>query len=143
VPVLVTVEEPVENGATAAPVRACLPADVPERDKRVFGLCDQDDIRDAVLAQPRRTAVLVGLETDVCILHSAVGLRQNGFRVVVVSDATGAPGDEHELGLERAAAFGAEFVHAKGLYYEWVRSLEGLRRAKTPHPIRPPLGSGL
>lgn len=142
IPQFVTVEDPGRNGATTEAVRARLAPDTPERDKAVFGLCGQPDLRAAIVGQPRRTAVLVGLETDVCILHSAVGLLAEGFRVVVVGDATGAPGDEHALGLARAAAFGAEIVHAKGVFYEWMRGLAAFR-APTWTPLTPPMASRL
>jgi nicotinamidase-related amidase len=102
IPRFVTVDDPSRNGATVDAIRSCLgPADA-DRDQLVFGLAGQPDLIAALLAQPRRTAVLIGLETDVCILHSAVGLAECGFRAVIVADATGAPGGEHALGLERA-----------------------------------------
>jgi nicotinamidase-related amidase len=111
-----------------------------QRDKRIFGLCSQDDLRDAILAQPKRTAVLIGMDTDVCVLHSAVGLRAAGFRSVIVSDATEAPGAAREQGLARAAALGVEIVATRGLYYEWIRSLDRWAFAQAPPSIVPPTG---
>ena len=89
VPLFATVEDSAKNGSTTERVLACFDRDLPQRDKRIFGLCSQDDLRQAILAQPKRTAVLIGMDTDVCVLHSAVGLRAEGFRSVIVSDATG------------------------------------------------------
>ena len=126
VPVFATVEDPARNGMTTERVRACLEPDLTQRDKRIFGLCGQSDLRDAILAQPRRTAVLIGMDTDVCVLHSAVGLLAEGFHTAIVSDATEAPGAGREQGLARAAALGVEIVGTRGLYYEWVRSVDGL-----------------
>ncbi|MBV9511839.1 MAG: isochorismatase family protein [Caulobacteraceae bacterium] len=141
VPLFVTVEDPARNGWTTAPVSALFDQDLVQHGKRVFSLCGQPDLAAAMLRQRRRTAVLIGLETDVCILHSAVGLGALGFRAVIVSDATAAPGEEHALGLARAAALGAELIHAKGLFYEWTRSLDGLAALKAGSPIAPPAGS--
>jgi nicotinamidase-related amidase len=143
VPLIVTVEDPARHGLTARPVGDLLPPDQIQHDKWVFGLCGQPNLAEVILGQPRRTAVIVGLETDVCVLHTAVGLLGLGFRVAIVEDATGAPGEEHALGLARAEALGAERVHAKGLYYEWVRSLEGLRALAAARTIAPPMGSRL
>ncbi len=126
---------------TTDALKALLGPDVVEHDKRVFGLCGQPDLADAIVAQPRRTAVIIGLETDVCVLHSAVGLLGRGFRSIVVSDATGAPGEEHALGLARAQTLGVELIHAKGLYYEWIRSLKGLHELAAERTIAPPMGS--
>jgi nicotinamidase-related amidase len=84
--------------------------------------------------------VLIGLETDVCVLHSAVGLRSAGFRSIIVSDATESPGPARDQGLARAAALGVEIVATRGLYYEWVRSLERLELALAAPSIVPPAG---
>ena len=76
----------------------------------------------------RRTAVLVGFETDVCVAQSAVGVLEAGFRVLVVEDATFSPGPMHGRGLARAVRDGAELDHAKGIGYEWVRTVDASRR---------------
>ncbi len=139
VPTIVTVEDAPLNGPTDPAVLGVLPPDCREFDKRVFGLMGQPDLAGRVAATGRRTAVLVGLETDVCVLHSAVGLARAGWRSVIVSDACAAPGDAHAAGLERARALGVETIHTKGLYYEWARSLAGLARLKAhPAVIAPP-----
>lgn len=140
IPSILTAEEPRRNGPTVAAVRAALDPATPELDKRVFGLADQPDLAAAVLAQTRRTAVLVGLETDVCVLHSAVGLAQCGFRCAIVTDATAAPPPDHDWGLKRAVALGIELVRARGLYYEWARSIETCAQLASGAPIRRPPG---
>lgn len=141
IPLFATVEDPDKNGVTTEPVRACFERGLAQRDKRIFGLCSQDDLRDAILAQPKRTAVLIGMDTDVCVLHSAVGLRAEGFRSVIVSDATEAPGPARDQGLARAAALGVEIVATRGLYYEWVRSLERWAFAQAAPCIVAPAGT--
>jgi nicotinamidase-related amidase len=143
IPTFVTVEDPERNGWTTDIVRSRLAPGTPERDKSVFGLCGQSDLREAMLAQPRRTAVLIGLETDVCVLHSAVGLLGEGFRSVIVGDAAGSPGVEHDLGLARAAALGVEIIHTKGVYFEWMRTLAMFRNVPENALIAPPMGSRL
>jgi nicotinamidase-related amidase len=143
IPTFVTVESADRNGPTTESVRSVLGTSVPERAKAAFGLCGQPDLRVAILEQSRRTAVLVGLETDVCVLQSAVGLLNEGFRTVVVADATGSPGVEHDLGLARAETLGAELIHTKGLFYEWVRTLEVLTILESNGKLKPPLGSVL
>jgi nicotinamidase-related amidase len=105
-----------------------LAPDTPVFDKHVFGLAHQPDILDALTQTNRKTAVLVGLETDVCVMHSAVGLLELGYRVAVVADSVGAPGLGHELGLDRMRSAGAIILSTKGLFYEWIRSVEAVKR---------------
>jgi hypothetical protein len=111
----------------------------------IFGLADQPDILAAVARTGRKTAVLVGLETDVCIAHSALGLLQQGYNVVAVSDATASPGSGQMIGLERMRRAGVLLVTVKSLYYEWLRTVtaDDEFRANFEREIRLPKGVGL
>jgi nicotinamidase-related amidase len=124
VPVLVTEEEPERSGPTDARVGERLPAGTPVFTKPTFGLAGTPKILQAVRATGRGTIVVVGCETDVCVAQSAVGLRAAGFACVVVEDATFSPGEMHERGLARVASEGIGRNHAKGVTYEWLRTVE-------------------
>jgi nicotinamidase-related amidase len=134
IPVVVTEEDPERNGPTAPEVRARLPEGTAVLEKPTFGLADCPEILAAVTETHRRTAVIAGLETDVCVAQSAIGLVDRGFRVAVVVDATFAPGGMHDPGLRRMERLGVELVHAKGVYYEWVRTLEAARAFEAARP---------
>lgn len=140
VPILITEEDPGRNGPTISAIRDRAAAGAPVFVKPVFGLADVPEILAAVEATGRRTVLLAGCETDVCVAHSAIGLLDRGYRVAVVADATFSPGAMHEHGLRRIAAAGVELVHAKGAYYEWVRTLKAARAFQDAHPEleRPP-----
>lgn len=133
VPAVVTEEDAPAKGPTDPAITAALPAVTPVRAKTTFGAADQPDILATIEAAGRRTAVLVGLETDVCVAHTALGLLDRGFRVAVVDDAVYAPDAAHEAGLRRMAAASVERLHAKGVYCEWVRTLEAARAFERDH----------
>ena len=122
-PIVVTEEEPERHGATDPLVVERLPAEAPVLRKPTFGLAGTPEILDAVRGTGRGTAVVVGCETDVCVAQSAIGLHEQGFDCVVVADATFSPGEMHVRGLERLAAAGVVCNHAKGVTYEWLRSV--------------------
>lgn len=124
IPVVATAEEIDAVGPTNARVRSCLPVSSKDLDKVVFGLAGQADILKRVNDTGRKTAVLAGLETDVCVLQSAIGLLGEGYRVAVVSDACASPQNGHEHGLVRLRDAGIALVSTKGLFFEWVRDLE-------------------
>jgi nicotinamidase-related amidase len=124
IPLVVTAEDIPHNGSVSDEVVELLPLDTKIYNKMIFGLAAQPDILDAVQLTGRKTAVLIGYETDVCITHSALGLIDLGYKVAVLADATGSPGDAHQIGLERIRAAGGIIVSAKSLYYEWVRTVE-------------------
>jgi nicotinamidase-related amidase len=124
VPVIVTEEEPERNGVTDARVASRLPAGTPVFKKPTFGLASTPEILAAVRVTQRGTAVVVGCETDVCVAQSAIGLQAAGFGCVVVEDATFSPGEMQERGLARVLSEGVAGNHAKGLTYEWLRTVE-------------------
>ncbi len=130
IPVIATAEDIARDGPLTPEIAAALPQGVSVHDKMVFGLAGQPAILDEVRRTGRRDCVLVGLETDVCVAHSALGLMDHGFRVAVISDATGSPPPHHERGLGRIAAAGAIVTDTKGIHYEWVRDLATLARLR-------------
>ncbi len=123
IPVVVTAEDIESVGTTIPFIAEVLPDGTTEHDKMTFGLCGDPLILGAVESTGRRTAVLVGFETDVCVMQSALGLLQHGFRVVVLSDATGSPGECHQAGMSRMRDAGVVISTVKGTFYEWVRTL--------------------
>jgi nicotinamidase-related amidase len=127
VPVVVTEEDAAVNGATAEVIREVLPKDAPVLQKWIFGAPANPDILAAIEATGASTAVLVGLETDVCIAHSALGLKDFGKRVVAVHDALFSPGAAHANGLGRMERAGVEMVSAKEIAYDWLRTVSGVR----------------
>jgi nicotinamidase-related amidase len=141
IPVVATAEDLTQVGPLAEPVAQALPRSAAVHDKRVFGLADQSDILAAIEATGRRDLVLVGLETDVCVAHSALGLLDRGFRVAVAEDATGTPPPHQQAGIARMAAAGAIVTTVKGVYYEWVRDLP--TNAALRRQLQSPLPPGL
>ncbi len=127
IPIIVTAEE-IQKQPVALKIVQSLPAGTPTFDKTMFGLAGQANILAAVQQTGRKTSVLVGLETDVCVAHSAIGLLDQGHRVVVVADAVASPQNGHEIGLARMRDAGVVIVSVKSLFYEWMRNLEWVYR---------------
>lgn len=128
IPLVVTEEEPERHGATEPLIAERLPPRAAVLRKGTFGLAGEPEILAAVRDTKRRTAVVVGCETDVCVAQSAIGLQGEGFAVVVVEDATFSPGEMHARGLERLASAGVARNHAKGVTYEWLRTVDDAHR---------------
>ena len=93
-----------------------------------------DDLR------PSNCFVLAGLEIDVCIAHSALGLAAAGYRPVVIDDACGSPPPHQPHGLRRLRDAGITVTSVKGIFYEWVRDLETHHRVKALANLRTPEG---
>lgn len=135
IPIVVTEEEPELNGATQLSIVDALGQDHARLTKLTFGLASSPHILAAVTATGRRQVVLCGLETDVCVAQSAIGLHDVGWQVAVVSDAVASPGTSHKQGLKRLAAAGVALVGTKGLAYEWIRDVQRTTEFPKPAPL--------
>jgi nicotinamidase-related amidase len=132
VPIVATVERPEDWGGVE-PVLAAALQDAPVLRKETFGAGDDPAVLPAVTATGRTTAVICGLETDVCVAHSALSLLDRGLEVVCVADCVASPGPAHDYGLERMRAAGVTMVSAKQLHYEWLRTVEAARAFRAAH----------
>ena len=130
IPLLVTGEDVRRNGGVVAEIESLLPAGAIAHDKMVFDLMGQGDIRAAVAATGRDQFVLTGLESDVCVTHSAFGLMAAGHAVAVALDACASPPPHHEIAMERLGAAGVIVTTVKGVYYDWLRDLATLAKVK-------------
>jgi nicotinamidase-related amidase len=144
IPIVATAEDIARSGPLVPDLAREMPAGTAVFDKKIFGLCDQPDIRsavDGVAGTGRNQFVLVGLETDVCIAHSAFGLAAAGYRPIVIDDACASPSPHHDHGLRRLRDAGITVTSVKGIFYEWVRDLETNGRVRKQ--INDPLPPGL
>ena len=134
VPVIAMAEDIGHSGGLTSRVQEALPEGIVVHDKDAFGLADNAGILAAVEACGRKTAVLVGTETDVCVSQSAIGLMNRGYEVVVVSDAVATTDGDGYIGLSRMSEAGAAVCSVKSLYYEWLRSVSSTRRLEKLAP---------
>jgi nicotinamidase-related amidase len=133
IPVIATVERPEDWGGPPHVLRLVLAGAEPIR-KEVFAAGDDDAVWPEIARHERGTAVLCGLETDVCVAQSALSLLARGYRVVAVADAVASPGEAHEYGLARMRDAGVLVLSAKQLFYEWMRTVPTTRNFHSDHP---------
>jgi nicotinamidase-related amidase len=124
VPVVITEEVPKRNGETVAPVTEALPPGTVRHLKPAFDLAACPEILADLMQHDPAAVVLCGLETDVCVAQSALGLADVGMRVAVIEDAVAAAGAAHAQGLARLTRAGVELIGVKGLGYEWLGTVE-------------------
>lgn len=126
-PIVVTRQYPKGLGGTVpalegvlADVRAAGAA-VAQVDKSAFCCGAEEPFREALAATGRRQAVIVGMETHICVAQSALALLGDGFRVQVAADACGArDGRNHTVALDRMRAAGAVVTTSESVMYEAV-----------------------
>jgi nicotinamidase-related amidase len=140
IPIIATAEDVANDGPLVADLIDELPEGWTVHDKTTFGLAGQPSIATDVERTGRPELVIVGLETDVCVAHSALGLMELGYRVAVIDDATASPAPHHDYGIQRLRSAGAVITSVKGIYYEWIRDLATMYRIRPHLPAELPPG---
>jgi nicotinamidase-related amidase len=86
-PVLVTQQYTKGLGETVEAVRDAFDGDFSFIEKSAFSVMAEPAFRDALAKTGRKTALLLGVEAHVCVLQSALDLREAGYTVFLVTDA--------------------------------------------------------
>ncbi len=84
--VVVTEQYPKGLGKTVPEIREALP-DYQPIEKMTFDCCGKPSFLDDLKKQGKRTVLLTGMETHICVLQTCIGLLKGGFTVQVVQDA--------------------------------------------------------
>ena len=120
IPVRATEQYPKGLGPTTADIARRLPQPVPA--KTAFSCCGADGFVAELRGTGRRTAVLVGMETHVCVAQTAFDLLAEGFTVFLPADAVSSRFDiDHATALRRLERAGAVPTTAEAVAFEWVR----------------------
>lgn len=119
VPIVLTEQYPKGLGPTCAAVRAAL-GDVAAVEKLHFTACVAPVIaRLAELGRPN--AVVVGVETHVCVQQTVLDLLRLGYRPMLCADAVGSRRPlDHAVAIERMRQAGAVVTTVESAIYELV-----------------------
>jgi nicotinamidase-related amidase len=93
-------------------------------DKICFGCMNDGPFRDelAKALPPGGSILLAGVETHICVMQTALGALEAGYRVHVISDATGSrTSNNGELGIQRMRDAGAVISSTEMAIYELLR----------------------
>ena len=70
----------------------------------------------------RKQILLVGIETHICILQSALDLKARGYEIFLVENGIGSRKvDDHELGVKRMLNSGVNLTNIEMTIFELVR----------------------
>jgi nicotinamidase-related amidase len=117
-PVLATEQYPRGLGSTVPELASRL-AERP--DKVRFSSCAAPGIIETLHRRARPKVVLGGIESHVCVLHTALDLLAHDFRVYLAVDAIGARYRiDHETAIRRLELAGAVLTTTEGCLFEWM-----------------------
>ncbi len=121
VPILWTEQYPKGLGATVDAVAQELEG-IEVLEKTSFGCMGDLGFRKALEGTGKTQLLVTGIEAHVCVMQTVLAALHEGFEVFVVRDATSSQAEaEHEAGLARMAAAGAEIVTTQMAMFEILR----------------------
>ena len=99
-----------------------LAAKLPHRpDKVAFSSCAVPAVVQTFHREARPKLVLCGIESHVCVLHTALDLLALDFRVYVAVDAVGSRYRiDHDIALRRLERAGAVLTTSEMCVFEWI-----------------------
>ncbi len=123
VPVLATLEEPVERkGELPARLSRLFPESGRIRNKFTYNLCAEEQIADVLTDLNCQQFAVAGGETDVCVLQSVLGLLDRQKTVFLLEDCLYSSEVRVGPALRRMYSAGAIPCTYKSLYYELLRT---------------------
>lgn len=120
-PTIVTRQYPKGLGDTLPELAEALDANAVVVDKTAFCCCAEDAFAEALAATGRKQAVLLGMETHICVTQTALALLDRGYRVHVVADGVCSRRDlDHDVALARLRHEGVVVTTSEAVMYEAV-----------------------
>ena len=121
VPIMQTEQYPKGLGATLPAIAETIPNSSAKFEKMSFSCCEADGFLGAVDKTQRRQIVLVGMEAHVCVLQTALELKESGLDVFVVEDAICSRRlENYQNALSRLRQSSVAVVSAESIVFEWL-----------------------
>lgn len=122
VEVLATEQYPEKLGRTLAPLAEKLDAlSAPRFSKLTFSACREPTFDKALNATARRTAIVLGMETHICVFQTVRDLCGRGFNVHVPIDGVASRRDDHrKTGLDLCRSAGATLTTTETVLFDWL-----------------------
>lgn len=122
VPEIVTTQYAKGLGPTVPAVEEAL-GEFEPIDKSSFSAWNNEEYKSALQKSGRKTVILMGIETHICVEQTALDLLENGYTVFVPADCVQSRNPVNkELSLRRMEAAGVVITCAESVLYELLGS---------------------
>lgn len=121
-PILFTEQYPQGLGKTVQPVAVEISGeDIIE--KRAFSCYDEVNFATCLSESNRKTVLIAGIETHVCVLQTVLDLLENDYLPIVVADCVSSRnGSDREIALRRIEREGGYITSTESLLFEIMKS---------------------
>lgn len=137
-PVLATEQYPRGLGPTIASISTLLTtAQITPIEKVAFSACNEPRFLNALKETGADAAVVMGMETHICVFQTVRDLLARGMRVDVLIDGVASRREDHrQVGLDLCAKAGANLTSAETVLFDWLVQAGGDSFKKLARLIR-------
>lgn len=115
VPIIGTEQIPEKLGATSEPFLSMLEG-FPMLGKSSFSCCGAPEFTEKLQSMGKKQAILIGIETHVCVYQTAIELLEQGIEVFVAAEAVSSRAAENKaLALEAMKQAGAVILPTESI----------------------------
>ena len=125
IPIIVSDQYKKGLGETIPSIKE-LVKDYPHTEKTSFSCCDEPIIQEKIELSGKRNIILVGVESHVCLLQTAIDLKERGFNPIVVADCISSRTAENkQIALTRYQQEGVVLTTYESILFELCRYAQG------------------
>ena len=122
IPVIITEQYPKGLGPSLFDIRDAAPEHAVYFEKTSLSAVSEEGFTEKLNAFGKKQVVIAGIEEHVCVLQTAVELKEAGYDVFVVTDASGCRiPDNEKNALERLKQEGIFLTCIESVLFEWLR----------------------
>ncbi|MFI3242345.1 MAG: hydrolase [Alphaproteobacteria bacterium] len=121
IPYLLTEQYPAGLGSTIFDVKKSAKENATYLAKTSFSCLKEEVVAKELKKHKKTQIILAGLETHICVLQTAIELKEKGYNVFVVADACGSRNmHQTSIALQRMMQNGIEIVSTEMVIFEWL-----------------------
>jgi nicotinamidase-related amidase len=121
IPVVVTEQYPKGLGQTVPEIKEQLPSYQPI-EKLTFNCCEEPNFLNEIKKLDKKSLILTGMETHICVLQTCIGLLKEGFDVHLVRDAVCSRAKENwKTGIEFIRNAGAVITCTETVLFQLLK----------------------
>lgn len=120
-PIIITEQYPKGLGQTELVLTEQLDETVPVIEKTAFSAMRAEGFAQHIEQSGRKQIVLMGMETHICILQTALDMQAAGYQVFVVEDAVSSRSKANQYNaLQRLRRSGVIITNVESVFFEWL-----------------------
>lgn len=122
VPTIITEQYPKGLGPSIFDIRDAAPESAVFFEKTSMSAVSEEGFLEKLRAFGKKQVIIAGIEEHICVLQTALELKQSGFDVFIVTDASGSRAVENEqAALYRFQQEGITPATIEMVFFEWLR----------------------